>query len=302
MHPLKDNLVQVGREGILNLSWELVTHCQFSCSYCYFKPYESDINYSDVKNIILKRIENMTTPLSVTLLGGEPTLHPDFHEIVDRLASMPHVDHIDIVTNLQPTVEFWGPLLKNKGRIEIVASYHVEYARELFFKKVATLKKDFPINIIFMVHNDIKYLPKMKDAVKAYLENHIDDVPIIFRRLIDSETVRSEFDYPRPIIDFFEEMEEKIKASGVVETVTVTTKDESFEISELEFANKGLNKFKGWKCQMNALIVHADGTVNYPCTNIKKHILFAELKSREMICPHDICPCEHYWNFKKEKV
>lgn len=294
-----EELVQVGKDRLLNLSWELVTHCQFNCSYCYFKPYESDINYTDVMKIVLTKIRTMNEPVNITLLGGEPTLHPNFHEIVETLASMDHVKKIDIITNLQSPVEFWKPLFTLKDKLEIIASFHVEYARQLFFKKIAGLKDHLPMNIIFMVHNDIKFLPKLKEAAEEYTQNHLNDVPIIFRRITNDN---SPVEYHHETLTFFEEMEKRIKSSRVVETIPVKTLNESFEIPEIEFANQELNKFKGWKCQMNALIINPDGIVHFPCTSKKKHILFTELKGREMTCPHEICPCEAYWGLKKSKT
>ncbi|WP_408096584.1 radical SAM protein [Peredibacter sp. HCB2-198] len=297
-----ETVVSVGKGSPLTLSWELVTHCQFQCSYCYFNPYESSTNYPDVMKMVLSKISKITEPVEMTLLGGEPTLHPEFHQLIQSLHEMDHVTKIDIITNFQPTVEFWRPLIPYKDKIEIVLSYHVEYSQKNFFKKIEALKSDFSMNIIFLVHNDLKYLPKMREAVEEYYQLNLETLPITFAKLVDRSSGATQyFEYQQETLDFLSEQEKRVKTLKYPETIPVTVSSgERIEVNQMEFASKEMNRFKGWKCQMNALIIHPDGMVSYPCTTQKKHILFAELKKRELTCAFDICPCEAYWNFTKD--
>lgn len=297
-----ETVVSVGKGSPLTLSWELVTHCQFQCSYCYFNPYESSTNYPDVMKMVLSKISKITEPVEMTLLGGEPTLHPEFHQLIQSLHEMDHVTKIDIITNFQPTVEFWRPLIPYKDKIEIVLSYHVEYSQKNFFRKIEALKSDFSMNIIFLVHNDLKYLPKMREAAEEYYQLNLETLPITFAKLVDRSSGATQyFEYQQETLDFLSEQEKRVKTLKYPETIPVTVSSgERIEVNQMEFASKEMNRFKGWKCQMNALIIHPDGMVSYPCTTQKKHILFAELKKRELTCAFDICPCEAYWNFTKD--
>ncbi|WPU63531.1 radical SAM protein [Peredibacter starrii] len=298
-----EKIVSVGKGSPLTLSWELVTHCQFKCSYCYFNPYESSTNYSEVMKIVLTKIKNIKEPVEMTLLGGEPTLHPEFHHLIKSLYEMNHVTKIDVITNFQPTVEFWRPLLPYKDKIEIVLSYHVEYSQKNFFKKIEALKNDFNMNIIFLVHNELKYLSKLKEAADKYFELGLETLPITFAKLVDRSSGSAEyFEYQAETLSFLSEQEKRVKRLKYPEVIPVTTEaGTKIEINQMEFSSKNMNRFKGWKCQMNALIIHPDGMVSYPCTNQKKHILFAELGKRNLVCAHEICPCEAYWNFTKTK-
>lgn len=295
-------VISVGKGSPLTISWELVTHCQLSCSYCYFNPYESQTNYPAVMKMILNKLSKIEENFEVTLLGGEPTLHPQFYELIEALHSMKYLTKIDIITNFQTQIDFWEPIQPFKDKIEIVLSYHVEYQQKGFFKKVKKLQDKFSMNIIFLVHNDLKYLSSMKVAADEYFSLGLDFIPITFARLTDrtgSET--KYFEYQDETIAFLEMQEERVKNLKHPETILITTKNQMIEMNQLEFANKKLNRFSGWKCQMNALIIHPDGMVSYPCTKIKKHILFAELTKRNLLCEHEICPCEAYWSFTKEK-
>jgi len=250
--------------------------------------------------MILKKIQNIKEPVEMTLLGGEPTLHPDFYELIGELHKLEHVKKIDIITNFQAAIEFWTPLIPYADKLEIVMSFHVEYAQKTFFKKIQELKDKFQMNIIFLVHNEVKYLPKLKDAADAYFDLGLELIPITFAKLVDHKSGETTyFQYQPETLAFLREQEQRIKTLKYPETILIKTDSGQFEMNQLEFANSEMNRFKGWNCQMNALIIHPDGMVSYPCTTIKKHILFAELKKRDLVCSHEICPCEAYWNFTK---
>lgn len=290
----------VGGPSILNISWELVTHCQFACSYCYFKPYESDIQYSEVMKLVLLKLKKINEPFGITLLGGEPTLHPEFFQIIKELYAIENVTRIDIISNFQQPIEFWERLKPYSSKMELNLSYHPEYAQNQFFKKIETLKNDFPMTIIFLVHHREEYLEKMREASEYYFSLDLEFIPIVFKKVVDRENQVKYYHYSERILSFMAELENKVLKTKNPEIVQVEYTDGSKEeINQMTFANLELNRFKGWSCQMNSLIIHPDGIVLNQCTLEKKHILFAELKGRKIKCPLDFCNCEDYWRFEK---
>lgn len=75
-------------------------HCNLNCSYCFAKStYGKNINNISLKNFkaaldfILKDNEEM-----VGLIGGEPTLHPQFEEIIKLLKYDKRVKNIILFT------------------------------------------------------------------------------------------------------------------------------------------------------------------------------------------------------------
>lgn len=75
----------------------LTSHCCYKCSYCINWKFEcTEVNGKDWINA-LNRIE---TDLSVTLSGGESSLHKDFYEIINNIQQK-----VDLLTNLQFNVE-----------------------------------------------------------------------------------------------------------------------------------------------------------------------------------------------------
>lgn len=296
-------ITSVGEPSPLSISWELVTHCQFACSYCYFHPYESSIKYEEVMMLVLMKLKKIDVPFEITLLGGEPTLHPHFHQIVQELFEMENVLRIEVISNFQPQVDFWEPLKPFKEKLELVLSYHVEYSQNLFFKKIQALKNNFMMNIIFLVHHDEKYLEKMKEASDYYFSLNLEFIPITFAKLVDRDNQVKYYPYKEANLAFMRDLEAKVKKLKNPETVKVEYGDGlKGEIDQLTFGNSNLNRFKGWNCKMNSLIIHPDGVVMYPCTGEKKHILFATLKGRILKCPLDFCGCEAYWRFEKKMI
>lgn len=297
-----EEITKVGRGNPLSISWELVTHCQFACTYCYFNPYESNTNYTDLMKMVLTKLEKVNEPMELTLLGGEPTLHPQFYELIERLHSLENVKKIDIVTNFHKPAEFWEPLIPYSNKIDIIMSYHVEYAQNNFFKKIQQLKDKFSMTVHFLIHNDVKYLPKMNEAADDYFKLGLEDIAITCNKLIDhSGNSNKYYPYQEETLEFLRQLEQRIKTKKNPETIRVHTQNQEAELTQLEFVNNNYNYFKGWKCQMNALLIHPDGFVSYPCTNQKKHILFAELKKRTLNCAHEVCTCAANWNYTKSK-
>lgn len=297
-----EEILKVGRGNLLFISWQIVTHCQYSCSYCHFHPYESNTNYPDVMKMVLSRLEKINEPMEISLLGGEPTLHPNFHELVATLHAMDHIKKIDVVTNFHQPAEFWEPLIPYADKLEIAASFHVEFAPKNFFKKIELLKNKFNISIHFLLHHDLKYLPKLKEAAEDMLKLELDQIAITFNKIIDDSKKGTEyFPYNDETLNFMKHLETQVKKQKQPETILIKTQNHEVELTQIEFVNKNLNHFKGWNCQMNAITVHADGFVTYPCTNQRKHILFADLEKRKLVCSHETCPCPTFWNYTKTK-
>lgn len=297
------NIVSAGENSPLKIAWELVTECQFSCSYCYFHPYESSIKYEEVMKLVMMKLKTTDQPIVITLIGGEPTLHPHFHSIVKELYAMDNVKRIEVITNFQAPVEFWEPLKPYAKKLELLLSYHVEYAQNVFFKKIEQLKDHFTnMTINFLVHNDEKYLPKMIEASDYYFSLNLDSVEITISKLVNHGNQVEYYPYTEKVLDFMKSLEKRVTKLKNQFAIKIGYEDgSSEEISQLLFLNHELNRYKGWKCQMNGFIIHSDGTVMNPCTHEKKHILVTELRGKKIICPLNYCGCDGYWEFEKEK-
>ena len=85
----------------LYVHWDITTVCNFKCSYCYARrsylpknEWMKTIDFSKMQ-LVIKALEKSTLPVFLGLLGGEPTLHPRFFEILEIL----NTDFISIEEN-----------------------------------------------------------------------------------------------------------------------------------------------------------------------------------------------------------
>lgn len=83
----------------LFVSWDLVNYCNLNCFFCSANASKRvNIKNEEIKNfrIILNKLIE-AKPLYVSLLGGEPTLHPYWQDIVESL-NMAGI-YVEIITN-----------------------------------------------------------------------------------------------------------------------------------------------------------------------------------------------------------
>jgi uncharacterized radical SAM superfamily Fe-S cluster-containing enzyme len=80
---------------------EITDHCNLQCPICYADSSPSRPGYRSldhVQRMIDAVVKNEGEPDVVQISGGEPTLHPDFFEILDRVKAAP-IRHVMVNTN-----------------------------------------------------------------------------------------------------------------------------------------------------------------------------------------------------------
>jgi sulfatase maturation enzyme AslB (radical SAM superfamily) len=299
---IKNRITSVGNGSPININWELVSHCQFNCTYCYYKPFKSNTDYKPLAKIVLSKLATLKERTKVTLLGGEPTLHPSFLEVVSQLSSFDHVEQICIVTNFEKPLSFWESLGPYAQKLKIVISFHPEYEQKLMFEKISKLQDSFTLDFVFIVHNDPQYLSKMQKTA-LQLEAVNERVSINYVKLHDKGESSDEYrEYPIEILAFMHEQQEKLRNRTTTETVNIHTSEGSFKLPKFEMINQDLNRFQGWECNLRAFIIKENGQVASACTSRTKHILLADFSGSSLICPHQLCECDDYWEFPKTKT
>ncbi len=108
---------QISSSGLKNynkfiFAWELNNVCQYRCSYCYANEWlEKDFNekYSGIyKNVLtkIKLLDIKKISYDLELLGGEPTIHPNFFDILSFINKLKKCNITQIVTNIANPVSF----------------------------------------------------------------------------------------------------------------------------------------------------------------------------------------------------
>lgn len=287
---------------MLNINWELVSHCQFNCSYCYYRPFKSSTDYGTLSKIILKKLAGLETDAKIALLGGEPSLHPRFIEVIEELWRNTKIKEVAIVTNFKRKGSVWEKLIPFKDKVKVVVSYHAEYAIEDFFEKLDFLIGKIPLDFVFVVHPQIKYLEKMKKIAQRVQNQKYSAMSLNFVPVhLDSGSEKDYAFYPKEILEFMREQQELTRRRDNVETLLMRTEDKSVKVPKFQILSEELNRFKGWECRLGAFIIHEDGMVSKACSNETKHILTTKFEHGKLICPFRVCECDDYWAFEKFK-
>ena len=80
---------------------EITDRCNLTCPTCYASSsptYGRHRNFDEIKKMFDVVVENEKEPDVVQISGGEPTLHPQFFEILDYAKSLP-IKHLMVNTN-----------------------------------------------------------------------------------------------------------------------------------------------------------------------------------------------------------
>jgi organic radical activating enzyme len=103
--------------------WMLGDTCQYKCSYCYPNLYAGKNQFHPL-DVILKTYKKFVNPTLIMFSGGEPSLHPNFEQIIKEA---PSNIKIGVITNLAKPIQFWEKVSKH---ISVpILTYHIEYAK-----------------------------------------------------------------------------------------------------------------------------------------------------------------------------
>ncbi|WP_163351746.1 radical SAM protein [Desulfovibrio sp. JC010] len=147
------------------VNWVVSNACNFSCSYCseasvtkYNVPRMEDLKKSVNAIAALDR-----TKVKFTLTGGEPTIHPDFVELVQYiLETLGDRVFIHIMTNLSQSPQFFSDFaekFKNyTSQIDFDASIHLEQVDMSGFEQAATILSDAGFVVVAYVLAHPRYM------------------------------------------------------------------------------------------------------------------------------------------------
>lgn len=113
------------------LSWMLGNQCTYKCSYCN-DSYHGGNHKFPSKEKIFEVFNKFSSPIKVMFLGGEPTYHTEFEEIV--LEKPSHVT-LQVISNGSRPLAFWERISHKLDLI--ILTYHIEFAKLERFAEIA---------------------------------------------------------------------------------------------------------------------------------------------------------------------
>lgn len=280
----------------IHFEWYLVDFCNYKCSYCNaidknVDKYSKETSPAKYK-LVLQRLRMLNIPFEVDLYGGEPTLHPNFLEILEELSKNDNCKLIEIKTNLSKPLHFLKQVFKHP-KIKLAASYHAEYASEEFTKKCIALKDQN-----FYCHMNIsdkkEHWPDILKLLETFDKEHVR---------YDLNVLLSTPEYTVQYSDdFYKLFSTKINNISDKKTYLFKYEDGVIKnITSFDAYSKGMVRFNGYKCQALLYDIDSDGTIVNSCNGkplpfIVKDSIFDSYIN----CPKQTCHADIMLDFYKE--
>lgn len=288
--------------------WTLTDFCNFKCHYCpshlhdgaFARGVKQGFPTNDEINTFIDRLIQRHLrgrELYMVISGGEPTLHPMFETIIERLAPY---GFIGVNTNASRPFEWWSNLKVLPQQVTI--SLHPEYSKIDKVNDLARFLLGKQVELQFNVSCDPKHWSEtlalyqlLGDDLKIYA------VPKVLNHL---ESTRENYDYTPEQRQWINDKQNYYNnnshrrppklASAVANLIFEDgTSKKLTNISELTINNQ--HDFKGWLCSAGDTSVnaHFDGEV---WASICKITALGRLESFELLdapvtCTKNYCTC-----------
>jgi MoaA/NifB/PqqE/SkfB family radical SAM enzyme len=297
----------------LYVHWDVSTQCNFKCTYCYaMKEYGDEWGKIDKwfkQKLIINNIGRSTLPIFLGLLGGEPTLHPRYDELIDRCYSAieKHKDgRLYVTTNGSRESKFFENH-KLYNRMYFLFSFHPEYEGK-YGKDFETLvnniiiarRRGFRCKVNVMLHNESKFWEKTHKFVDAI--EKIEGLEIHPHFLYAEGDVHQLEEYNKQFYEEFERFKDYPEYFTFEDKHGVKTIFNDYNIFQREQTG-----FKGWDCWNNNYEISYDGIIHRVCFEdrvdaVKDIYFFKNIKKVcPVICPHNECNCDGLLKIYKEK-
>jgi MoaA/NifB/PqqE/SkfB family radical SAM enzyme len=255
--------------------WDLCYICNYRCPYCgVWNKYSKDNLFLNAEQWggVWDRIYDKYGTCHIYVSGGEPSVYPNFYELISRLTRR---HSVEICTNLSWDVEELvskiTPLI-----LKISPTFHPTFADfEEFFSKIIKIKEYLPNSQMYYVAypgQQIKDMPERSERLKA---QGINLIPLPLRGagfVLNSE-------------------EEK----QIIEQVS-PYRGEKIKYQLQEISPKG----KLCRAGQQYAVIRANGIVDY-CSQYQDggrgNILDINFKlsSEPLSCEKEYCPIESQW-------
>jgi glycosyltransferase involved in cell wall biosynthesis len=292
----------------LHIDWILTRKCNYTCSYCtvYNNETGSFVPFKDLTEVIDHLSYISKDKITLSLSGGEPTLHPHYLDFIEYILSKLNKKvHIRTQTNLSKSFTFFEKFIdkfkENLNQISFSTSYHFEFAKKDDFLKKIKFLANTGLYVIFKICAE----PDRMEEVKALYNNaleistqHMDVFLVVVRQNYGAVPD------PRYSEEDLNWLSENYNKGNTKLIKTEFLKDgkivHSAEYFHDELTVRNLNNFKGLFCNagLNLLSINADGSLDPAVCfrkvkgkkpNVYKNPESINSFTQPVICPFDSC-------------
>ena len=279
-----DKIVKLGQTSMLEkdlftVSWLLGRYCNYKCSYCWAHG-RSDVKDHRPTELCLKTIDSIKeqaraqgfNSFHFSLSGGEPTLHPGYLDILNRLAEdilNTNYTSIHMTTNLSRGFKWFEKYIEYAikfNRASITASYHQEFIKDNnnFASKLLFLQKEgikITINIVMVPERFTElyeiasffYDKGLNTSLKPQSDPHAGYV-------VKGYT-KEQLDILHNGMPRLENKKSVMQVELIDDTGKVWYMDQAERFNAFNF-----NCFKGWECESGYRSI----IIREPCGSIKR--------------------------------
>ena len=223
----------VHEENVVSLNIDILSICNFKCPYCYNSKKYHNIH----KLLTLSQIQYIVNDINsnendilfdITLVGGEPFLHPQLEKIIEMFSECEKVRKIDIFTN--------GSIIKNLKRFAKVRLY-ISIHPECNFKKVdALLELNNVDEVSFMIFKNFR-----RDKYLEYSKKY----PVAHTFIVSLSGKLHYNDLNLPNKDLYHYNDERLFVDEVY--------------------SRKINRFKDWNCLFSIIDIDVTGKYGVNC-------------------------------------
>ena len=279
--------------------WFLIDLCNMKCSYCIEgygdKNYTSSCNvhkskiFSNIFKKVLKMIDLKSTPnFDIELLGGEPTLHPNFDCIVNELTKNEKCQNIYILTNLKQSKKNFKNINPN-NKICINASIHFENYNSSIEDDCLFLKeRGFNVLPVIMLHDNKKYWGDIENFLLFCKKNKMEyNISFLYDTVYGYKPIYTN--------KFYERFNKYIKDDKRSWPFTIDGVNRNYSYREV-LDNK-LHELKNINCKPLRWVIDYKGSIYNACT--KEPYLIRKKSNKFIKCPMECCGCDIQWSYEK---
>lgn len=299
-----DQIISAGNdESIISFDWNLIDICNYKCTYCAAgyghdetRPAGVFKESSKMKHAYINVLDRLSLIKSntyeVSLVGGEPTLHPNMFDIIECLCGFIPCESVSIVTNGFRDVSYFKRLQEfGSDKICLCVSIHFEYYKKGFIEKYIELNKltNVKFEPIVMLHPDERYWEHMKHTLDAFNEHGIK-YSVSFIESTRTKEIRYSDVFHNEFTNYINKADDnKFKFK---------TKQSKVILNRQQIELYGFKRFKGWQCTPKLWLINEFGEILNSCTREGLDYLNRNLNSC-VECPLDVCGCDIKWNSPK---
>lgn len=278
--------------------WDIITLCNYKCTYCYSRLQQGQwgkfINDDTIENVI-HGISMVNGNKEVFLLGGEPTLHPRYFNILESLWNMSDVIVMGNITNgnYKDPVGFINNHLKYIDKFYWNITFHPDQVHDVDkFKDTIRYIHDKGFNITVNVLLMDCSLDKNEDIIKYCYDGDIFYYP--------SFLFNSNQFLPFNSVDWLHYINNKYPPKR---ELYYCTESDTYNFNDIESYVNGLYTFKDWYCYNDTFSISVtDGKFHHFCT--EKMVTVDDINALDCVirCPLDQCVCPARNTYEKSRT